>query len=156
MYFNPTRLSWSLLCCEIDQKNERLGFVVNLSKQKKFVAEKTGWGQNGHNTKEIAIKLVHRESAKRTGINLYCLMTLLSSNEHHNKPTLQKSAKYIWEGILKKILLFRRGLAGFELWSCVFSVHVASYFATLHRPNTTPMRNNLSKKEPKSAQVTWT
>ena len=56
------------------------------------------------------------------------------------------------EAYVKIFLLFRRALAGFDLRSCVTCLHVASYFATLNRPTTTPIRNDLSKQTPKSTQ----
>ena len=43
-------------------------------------------------------------------------------------------------------------LAGFDLGYWVPSVRDASYFATLHRPTTTPTRNDLNKQTSNSAQ----
>ena len=54
---------------------------------------------------------------------------------------------------IKILPLFRRGLSGFDLWSCVSSVRVASYFATLHRATTTPTRNDLSKLTPEQLNL---
>ena len=50
------------------------------------------------------------------------------------------------------LLFFIEAFAGIDLWSSGLSVMVATHFATLHRPTTTPTRNNLSKQTPKSAQ----
>ena len=56
--------------------------------------------------------------------------------------------KYICEDIMA----FRRDLAGFDPWSCVPSLRLASSFATLHTPTTTPTRNNFSKQTLKYSQ----
>ena len=54
---------------------------------------------------------------------------------------------------LQKYFCFFVGALLVSNFARVWSLRVASYFATLHRPTTTPTRNDLSKQTPKSSET---